>query len=63
MFKAKKPKQFRGELIRKQGATRAIIREQIETCNRCKGKNPECPVCLGSGKVICENIVNIFPEL
>lgn len=63
LFKEKKPKpQFRGQLIRKQGATRSVIRERIQQCNFCKGNNHACEVCGGSGEVVCENIVNIFPR-
>jgi hypothetical protein len=54
--------QYRGQLVRKQGATRSVIRERIQQCNNCKGRNANCEVCGGSGEVICENIVNIFPR-
>lgn len=51
----------RGQLIRKAGSTRTTIREQESDCRICKTGVPGCPACHGSGRVVCELIINIFP--
>ncbi len=63
LLKTQKTLQKRGELIMKEGSTKAVIRERIQPCNYCKDKpeDYDCPVCRGAKKVVCENIVNIFP--
>lgn len=62
LFSTKRVKLHRGEPIMKHGATKSTIKEDVRACRQCFGKNERCSLCKGAGFVVCELIVNIFPN-
>ena len=51
----------RGEMVAKRGAVKTTIRERNVECRQCLGSDPKCSLCHGTGVLISELIVNIFP--